>query len=215
MKHRTAGKILTMIGIFLILGSGLLFGFNLWNTRRAAESVENTMTELEKVLADDIVPADQYDPEQNDDTDADSEILCGAVDPEKEMPVYEVNGVSYVGVLEIPSLGLELPIISQWSNDNARIAPCRYQGSAYLDNLIICAHNYKSHFGKLSVLSLEDTVLFEDMEGNQFRYQVVEFEVMDGTAIEQMESGDWDLTLFTCTVGGNTRLTVRCQRIDD
>jgi sortase A len=25
-----------------------------------------------------------------------------------------------------------------------------------------------------------------------------------------MESGDWDLTLFTCTTGGQSRITVRC-----
>ena len=35
---------------------------------------------------------------------------------------------------------------------------------------------------------------------------------MDSTAIEEMVTGDWDLTLFTCTLSGQTRFTVRCIR---
>ena len=35
-------------------------------------------------------------------------------------------------------------------------------------------------------------------------------EAIPATAPEEMESGDWDLTLFTCTVGGRTRDTIRC-----
>lgn len=40
-------------------------------------------------------------------------------------------------------------------------------------------------------------------------------EQLERTAIEEMESGDWDLTLFTCTVDGAARVTVRCQQTDD
>ena len=46
-------------------------------------------------------------------------------------------------------------------------------------------------------------------------YEVSLVEQLERTAIEEMESGDWDLTLFTCTVGGAARVTVRCQRTDD
>ena len=30
------------------------------------------------------------------------------------------------------------------------------------------------------------------------------------TSVQEMTDGDWDLTLFTCTVGGKSRVTVRC-----
>ena len=49
------------------------------------------------------------------------------------------------------------------------------------------------------------------MDGNVFRYEVVELETLMPTAIEEMTSGDWDLTLFTCTIGGGSRVTVRCE----
>ena len=70
------------------------------------------------------------------------------LNPEMDMPTQEVDGQSYIGVLELQPLGLSLPIISQWSYPGLRIAPCRYTGSAYQNDLVIAAHNYTSHFGR-------------------------------------------------------------------
>jgi sortase A len=33
--------------------------------------------------------------------------------------------------------------------------------------------------------------------------------------VTDMQSGDWDFTLFTCTKGGAQRVTVRCSRINN
>ena len=76
--------------------------------------------------------------------------------------------------------------------------------------MIILAHNYSTHFGTLKDLGIGDPVTFTDADGNVFRYEVLELETLMPSAIEKMESGDWDLTLFTCTVGGQSRVTVRC-----
>lgn len=84
--------------------------------------------------------------------------------------------------------------------------------SAYNDTLIICAHNYESHFGKIKNLAPGSKVYFTDIDGNNFSYEVVEICILDPYAIEEMQSGDWDLTLFTCTWGGRTRVTVRCVK---
>ena len=51
--------------------------------------------------------------------------------PEMEMPVEEIEGNGYIGLLEIPALGLSLPVMSEWSYPNLKLAPCRYSGSAY------------------------------------------------------------------------------------
>ena len=130
------------------------------------------------------------------------------------MPTVEIDGVEYIGTLEIPAFELTLPVVSQWSDASLKLAPCRYTGSAYLDNLIIAGHNYKRHFARLGELAVGDEVLFTDMDGNLFSYQVSELEQLAGTAVEEMQAGDWELTLFTCTIGGKARVTVRCERID-
>lgn len=142
------------------------------------------------------------------ETGVPSYVLC----PEMEMPVETVNGMEIVGILQIPVLGLELPVISQWSYPNLKKAPCRYSGSAYLNNLVICGHNYASHFGSLKKLSEGDQAVFTDMDGNVFTYRMVEQDILlpdSPSSIEEMESGDWDLTLFTCTTGGQNRVTLR------
>ena len=51
------------------------------------------------------------------------------------------------------------------------------------------------------------------MDGNVFSYEVTLLEILQPNEADEMESGDWDLTLFTCTVGGKSRVTVRCKRI--
>lgn len=135
--------------------------------------------------------------------------------PNMEMPVETINGIDFIGVLRIPALELELPIISEWNYPNLKTAPCRYSGSAYLNNLIICGHNYTSHFGTLKNLWEGDIATFTDMDGNVFTYKMVERETLNPTDIEEMESGNWDLTLFTCTVGGQSRVTIRFELEED
>ena len=88
-------------------------------------------------------------------------------------------------------------------------------GSAYTGDLVIAAHNYISHFGNLKRLQLGDSVTFTDMEGNKFHYEVEVLETLASTAVEEMTSGKWDLSLFTCTVGGQQRVTVRCKLVEE
>ena len=56
-----------------------------------------------------------------------------------------------------------------------------------------------------------DIATFTDMDGNVFTYKMVERETLLPTSIDAMESGEWDLTLFTCTVGGQSRVTIRFE----
>ena len=106
----------------------------------------------------------------------------------------------------------EMPVLSQWDYPALKVAPCRYSGSLYQDNLIICAHNYASHFGKLKNLHVGDTAIFTDMDENVVSFQLAAQETIQPEDLEAMEAGDWDLTLFTCTVGGQSRVTVRFVR---
>ena len=130
--------------------------------------------------------------------------------PDMEMPMKEIDGETYIGVVEIPSLELSLPVMSDWSYPQLKKAPCRYVGSVYSHDVVICGHNYDRHFGRLKELVPGDEVRFTDMDGNVFRYSVCAVEQLAKTAVEEMQTGDWDLTLFTCTKGGVMRVTVRC-----
>ena len=134
--------------------------------------------------------------------------------PEMEMPTVEINGNAYIGVLDIPSKGLSLPVMSQWSYSRLRIAPCRYSGSVYSRDIVIAGHNYARHFSPIKRMQAGDAVNFTDADGNVFHYEVAAVEVLKSTAVEEMKAGDWDLTLFTCTYGGKSRCALRCRLID-
>jgi sortase A len=80
--------------------------------------------------------------------------------------------------------------------------------------MVVMAHNYDCHFGPISGLQIGDSVLFVDMDGRTIPYQVVGKDVLPPTAVDEMTSGEFDLTLFTCTYGGASRVTVYCNRTD-
>ena len=210
-------KILIFGGLLLIAAALCLGAYNLWDAHRAEVSVEIILQEM-PVVTPSPAPAPKPSPAGPESTEVPPEetepLPEYVLNPDMEMPVVKIKGQDYIGTLEIPSLEISLPIMSEWSYPKMKISPCRYQGSAYLDNLIICAHNYKAHFGHLKELQPGDSVFFKDAAGNIFSYAVKETEVLAPTDIEGMVSGDWDLTMFTCTIGGKSRVTVRCERLE-
>ena len=129
------------------------------------------------------------------------------------MKEYNVDGNSYIGYLYFESLDLKLPVMSNWSYSQLKMAPCRYFGATKTDDLVIMAHNYKKHFGQLKKLSLDELIVFTDMRGKVFKYKVVAVEILGALAVNDMNSGKYDLTLFTCTYGGKNRVVVRCDMI--
>lgn len=136
------------------------------------------------------------------------------ISPDTPMPVEMVDGMAYVGVLRIPTLDLELPVLSEWSYPGLRVAPCRYSGSVYSDDMVLAAHNYPVHFGRFGSLSYGDEVTFMDVEGNLFAYEVSSIEELGPYDVDDMIGSNWDLTLFTCTLGGASRVTVRCSELE-
>lgn len=210
-------------GIFIIflaiclMGCGFFqLGCHLRSDNQAAFAAEEAVQVIQKTIPQQVIPAKQFHPEllmQEEVPKTLDAVPYYVLNPEMEMPEQNIDGIGYIGVLEIPALQLELPVASQWHETTAQKAPCRYVGSAYTKDLIICAHNYRSHFGNLSDLPVGTSVFLTDTEGNCFEYWVEDFEIMDGTAIDQMKQGDWDLTLFTCTLGGRSRFAVRCRQV--
>ena len=124
-----------------------------------------------------------------------------------------IGGYAYIGYLSIPDLNLELPVMGDWDYTRLRKAPCRYSGSVRGEDLVIMAHNYTTHFGRLAELAEGASVIFTDMDGVKTKYQVVAQDVLAPTAVEEMTAGDFDLTLFTCTYGGQSRVTVYCDQV--
>ena len=131
----------------------------------------------------------------------------------REMGTVPAGDYESIGILSIPVLELELPVLTDWSYEKLRSAPCHYYGSCYGSDFVIAAHNYPAHFGRLSQLQPGDLVLFTDVAGSVHCYEVVLLETLMPTATEEMITSGFDLSLYTCTPGGSSRVTVRCKTI--
>lgn len=194
-------NIFTFMGLVLVALALCLVGHNLWESWDAGKRAGAVADQL-------AVDADQRKDGQ----------AFG-----QNMPVKKVDGREYIGTLSIPELGLELPVAANWDYDQLRMSPCRYTGSYYTDDLVVCAHNYESHFRKLQTVRIGVDVAFTNVKGEVFRYVVTNREIVEPTAVDQMVlnlnnseegfAGSWDLSLFTCQPGGATRCAVRCQRV--
>ena len=117
----------------------------------------------------------------------------------------------YLGVLTIPALGLELPVQTEWSAANLKVSPCRQCGSVEGGDLVIAAHNYKSHFGRLGSLSEGDEVRFALQNGAEAVYAVERVATISPDEPEALREGGCPLVLYTCTPGGKARVAVYCR----
>ena len=206
MKQKI-GKICMALGALLILASLGLLAYNKWDAARADKASQQVLGELEDTLTKTI----------EEKTKADEVVLQPELDPTRPMTEVELEGWNYIGYLSIPSIGLNLPVMSEWSYAGLKIAPGRYSGSTYADNMVVCAHNYAKHFSPIKWLAEGAEVYFTDMDGMRWSYEVSVVETIQPTQIEKMtektgDSENWDLTLFTCTTGGSARCAVRCVR---
>lgn len=200
-----------LLGALLIIGAIVLTYWNQSEDNAALESAVQIVPQLVEQIQDNT-DAENVDP--------DIEVIPELYKPvellteeDKEMTEVEIDGNLYIGYISIPALNMELPIMSNWSYAQLRIAPCRYNGSIRGEDLVLMAHNYKSHFGPISRLELGDEVFFTDMDGKTASYAVVGKDILDPSAVEVMTAGEYDLTLFTCTYGGASRVTVYCDLV--
>ena len=206
MKQRNhISRILFVLGVLCLIAAGGLATYNFYLEQNAGKSADKVLAVLNVLLSD--APKDQAAvPEE-----ISGKINLGAT--QTDMSLKTIDNRSYVAILSIPALDLELPVINELTNSNLKIAPCLYQGSIDQNNVIIGAHNYKTHFGQLKSLEVGDSITLTDMAGNTFFYQISETEILGKTDVDELNGGEWDLTLFTCTYGGEHRIIVRCDQI--
>lgn len=186
---KISGYIYIVLGIAMIVAAAVLIKNNFDESAKAGEASDTVLQGVIDQMPSSVLPSKDSGP----------------------MPVVDVDGRSFVGTVQIPSLGLLLPIQDEWASDNAKISICRYKGSVYDNDLIVCGHNYVEHFGTLPDLEIGSEVIVTDMNGKSFYFEVTNMETLGAYDVDEMVAGEWDFTMFTCTIGGSNRVTVRCE----
>ena len=196
-KPAALGTYLIAIGVSLLLASSALVIYNFLEDHQAQLNSNEVIRKLPI--------ADEKKGEKGED------VPLYITNPDIEMPTIEIDRHRYIGRIDILPLGLSLPVMSEWSYPGLKISPCRYSGSAYENNLVIIAHNYRSHFGNLKNLNSGDFIVFTDIDGNVFQYIVAEIEQLQPSDTDKITTEDRALTLITCTMDGEHRVAVRCM----
>jgi sortase A len=223
--NKLIGRISIILGLLLIAAALGLVLYNRWDSERAGKESAKVMDALTEAIignaeeaGDTIIPGGSKTPggsripgtsrrDPIDDSDSQGQ---------KPMATEEIDGYEYIGVVEVPALDIFLPVMADWDYKRLTVSPCRFTGSYYAGDLVICAHNNAAHFGQLLYVDIGADVYFTTVKGKTYHYQVSNREIVKPTALEEMITGDdWDLTLFTCTIGGQTRCAVRCELVDD
>ena len=191
------GKAFIGIGVLLILVSLVITGFNKYEDLNAGKQAQAVLD----VFKNEVVT-------QNHVVD---NLITNEV---KEMKTININGDEFIGTIKIPSINLELPVMSEYTYSKLKKTPCRYYGNLFTNDLIICAHAYETFFANLVNLKQNDLIIFTDVDGNNYVYEVLEIEVLKSTDVDKMINSDFDLTLYTCTYDNTGRVTVRCNRVN-
>lgn len=192
------GLLPVTIGLLLIMSAFLLVLYNIWDAGRAKEASDEIVSKLREIIPDEAPELPEYEASK------------------EEMPVEEIDGYFYIGMLDIPELDLVLPVMAEWDYERLKISPCRYAGSYYSENMVICAHNYSKHFSPIKWIDIGADIYFTNVEGQTYHYQVSSRETVQPADVEYMIENtekDWDMTLFTCSTGGQTRCAVRCVHV--
>ncbi len=173
--------------------------YNAWQDNAAGQASTAAAAQVQAVISE--------TPTSDDSAVASG---SGALDADE---VVEIDGYSYLGVLRIPALGLELPVMAEWSGDYEalKVSPVRQFGSVASGSLVIAGHNYTSHFGGLLHLAAGDEVTFTAVSGKVLRYEVESVETVAPESVDYVRSLE-GLTLYTCTYGGQSRVVVHCRQ---
>lgn len=185
-------KYLILLGLILITISLALYIKNKYDEFNTGKNSSEILNIIEDKIND-----------NNDNNDNDSSL------------VVNISGNDYIGVIDIPSINIKLPIMSKTDYDKLAISPCRYYGDIITNDLVICAHDYDNQFGKIVSLKEDDIIIITDISGNNYIYKVVLTEELKPTEVTSMIESSFDLTLYTCTYGALKRITVRCNRVYD
>ena len=185
------GKYLIILGLILIIISLSLFTFNNLEDYQASKASHEVLKMIDDNKNEEIVTNISNLTKQGEE-------------------VISIKGNDYIGIIEIPTLNLKLPIMSEFTYDKLKIAPCRYFGSILTNDLVICGHSYQAHFGNLYKLQPKDIIIINDFH-KQYIYEVETIEILEATDITNMLDSEFDLTLYTCTKDSLRRVTIRAN----
>lgn len=139
---------------------------------------------------------------------------------EKTSEPIKYGNDSIIGIISIPKIKLEYPILDKTTKENMRISITRFSGGNVNENgnLALAGHNNYdgTMFGKNKQLVLGDKIYLTDLQKNTVEYEINSIFKTDSNDVSILETRDKDikeLTLITCTNGNKERLIIKAEEV--
>ncbi len=130
---------------------------------------------------------------------------------DKVMPCIELDGVDFVGIIEIPLYDVTLPVCNEWVAADVEKYPHRYTGSLYDNSLVLGGSDNEGQFDFMKLISNGDPVYLTDMTGACYSFSVCDIEKTDDVSYANLINENCDLTFFARNTYGFDYTVVRCK----
>lgn len=132
----------------------------------------------------------------------------------------ELGGYKVIGIIKIPKINLEYPILEKTNTESLNISITKFWGNEIneIGNVTLAGHNNLNGvmFGKIKKLSNGDILELTDIQNITLKYEVFETKVIDPNDIScilPIEEGRREVTLITCTNGRSNRFIVKAKEV--
>ena len=152
------------------------------------------------------------------------EVFSSVDDTQKQN--LELNGYKIIGLIKIPAIGLEYPILEmdvsnpEEAKEPMRLAIIKYWGGDVngYGNLSLAGHNNYNGtmFGKTKNLKIGNVVELTDLNNQTIQYQIYDIFKTDPNDVTILETKDEtirEVTLITCTNGNRERLILKAKEL--
>lgn len=137
----------------------------------------------------------------------------------QEQPIeLQMQGHKVIGIIKIPEIDLEYPIIDKTTKETMRISISKFSGGEIneIGNVALAGHNNYSGtmFGKNKNLKIKDKIYLTDLTRRTIEYEIYNIFVTDPNDTSILETEDKtkrELTLITCKNGRSERLIIKAR----
>ena len=177
MKRSKFRIILTCVGALLILSAVGLLIFSRISIKSAQSNAKEIVSELYSLMpeTEDSAPDGRYN---------------------LTMPMLEIDGENFVGIIKVPQYSKTLPIYGNWDASRVNKYPCRYMGSMYDGTLIIGGSANEGQFDFVKTISNGDSVYITDTTGTRYKYTVFDINRTKDVSTDNLTSANAQLVLF-------------------
>ena len=186
----TFQKLCILVGACLLVGSVVMLALWRWNIGSSERQAQYYVSTLKTLIPE---PQNAVPEERRDNT----------------MSVLSVDGTDFVGIIELPHYESVLPVCAGWGK--ASKYPCRFGGSIYDGTMQIGATTQKGQYDFYRELSVGDTVIYTDVEGNRYTFAITSLRYEKHADQAALQHEEASLTLFVKNIYSFEYLIVFCD----